>query len=100
MNQIFYNTVLVQCLAVDLGRLRANLFDIQVLCSLQITEDQIQCQFHIQCGQHLKKKHWQMRTAFIIHWYENLVMRFPREEVSIRCSHYHILQGLFRLKAF
>ena len=79
MNQIFYITVLVQCLAVDLGRLR---------------------QFHIQCGQHLKKKHWQMHTAFIIHWYENLVMRFPREEVSIRCSHYHILQGLFRLKAF
>lgn len=55
MNQIFYITVLVQCLAVDLGRLRANLFDIQVLCGLQITEDQIQCQFHIQCGQHLKK---------------------------------------------
>lgn len=45
MNQIFYITVLVQCLAVDLGRLRANLFDIQVLCSLQIQKTKYNVSF-------------------------------------------------------
>lgn len=38
--------------------------------------------------------------AFIRHWYENMVIRFPKKYVYTKCSYEHNLPGLLRYEIY